>query len=78
MPPHTHTKYHPVPVWELCYLKIFCMLYLLHVASLMKKKTLINFQKRNPQMGGFLFLVFFSNTPIPKEAECVWMCVFCV
>jgi hypothetical protein len=29
----------PAPVWELCYLKIFCMLYLLHVASLMEKKN---------------------------------------
>lgn len=55
------------------------MLYLLHVASLMEKKILINFQNRNPQMGGFLFLVFFSDTPpLPKEAECVDVCVLCL
>lgn len=54
------------------------MLYLLHVASLMEKKILINFQNRNPQTGGFLFLSVFSNTPTPKEAECVHVCVLCL
>lgn len=57
------------------------MLYLLHVASLMeKKKILINFRNLNPQMGGFFVFsgFFLSDTPSPKNTECVDMCVFCV
>lgn len=57
---------------------MFCMLYLLHVASLMEKKILINFQNHNPQTDGFLFLVIFSDTPSPEEAECVDVCVLCL